>query len=136
LLPGAEIVRTGRHVICQSAHLFVADECAGLRSLKTMVVVGMFISFWQRNTIICCFLIPVISAILAFMGNILRICFVFWAVIFWGPALEIGSWHAWSGNIVLAVEIILIWKIAEKISVTKYRVYRDPAADKVIISGE
>lgn len=105
---GIPVLREGNVIVLASTTLEVAEACSGIRSLITLITLGLVYGYfadsrvWVRATL-------VLSAIpIAIVANATRVAGTGMAAHWWGPEAAEGFFHEFSGWIVFVIAFALV----------------------------
>lgn len=105
---GIPVLREGNVIVLASTTLEVAEACSGIRSLITLITLGLVYGYfadsraWLRTTL-------VLSAIpIAIVANAARVAGTGMAAHWWGPEAAQGFFHEFSGWIVFVIAFALV----------------------------
>jgi len=108
---GYIVVREGSIIYFPHTKLIVGDVCSGLRSLISLLALGVpFVYFirarWWRKGLMLAALFPV-----AMFCNVIRILVLGLATYYWGPEVASGFLHDASGILIFVGDLMLLWGI-------------------------
>jgi exosortase len=107
-LAGIPVLREGNVLILSNTSLEVAEACSGIRSLVSLITLGIVYGYfidsrgWVR-TLIVCSTIPV-----AIVANGARVAGTGLLAHWWGPSAAEGFFHEFSGWVVFIVAFAMI----------------------------
>ncbi len=113
-LAGVPVLREGNIIHLPSLSLDVAEACSGLRSLMSLITLGIFYGYFQEPTLWRRVLLVLSSIPIAIAANGLRIMGSGLLGEYWSPEKAEGFFHAFSGVAVFAVSsglLILVHRI-------------------------
>jgi exosortase len=125
---GIPVLREGNVLILSNTSLEVAEACSGIRSLVSLITLGIVYSYftdsraWVRTVVILA-TIPV-----AIIANGARVAGTGILAHWWGPAAAEGFFHEFSGWIVFLVAFLMILAIQQIIVRFAPRTRREPSA--------
>lgn len=108
---GYIVIREGSIILFPHTQLIVGDVCSGLRSLVSLIALGVpFVYFisasWWRKGLMLLSLFPV-----AMFCNILRILVLGLATYYWGSEVASGFIHDASGIMIFVGDLTLLWGV-------------------------
>jgi exosortase len=102
------VMRQGNLIILAETRLEVAEACSGIRSLVSLLALGLVYGYfsdlgpWSRA------LLAVMTVPVAIVANALRVAGTGFAAHYYGPAAAEGFFHAFSGWLVFAVAFAML----------------------------
>jgi exosortase len=108
---GIPVLREGNVIVLARTSLEVAEACSGIRSLISLLTLGIALSYfsdprrWVRTTVI------VATVPIAILTNGLRVAGTGIAAHYYGPQAAEGFLHAFSGWLMFAVAIGIMFAI-------------------------
>ncbi len=108
---GYSLIREGSIIYFSHTQLVVGDVCSGLRSLVSLIALGLpfvylIYACWWRKILMFIALFPV-----AFIFNVFRIILLGLVTYYWGPEAASGWVHDFSGILLFVGDLITLWGV-------------------------
>jgi exosortase len=94
---GIPVLREGNIIHLSGLSLFVQDACSGLRSVISLLPLGIIFAYFTKRSRSKRLLIVAITIPIALIANILRIWLTILGSIYFGEKLAMGYFHEFSG---------------------------------------
>jgi exosortase len=109
------VLREGNVIILANTKLEVAEACSGIRSLISLLTLGIVYGYFLDARFWVRFLIAAATIPVAIVTNALRVAGTGVAAHYYGPEAAEGFFHEFSGLIVFAAAFALLFAIARLI---------------------
>jgi len=111
LLLQFDVTRQGTDVVVQGLPMSVEAACSGINALQSMLIAGTVLAFiFLGRSTRYWWNLPVL-VVMAWMANTLRILVITVAALAVSPAFAMGTFHNWSGWLVLCLMFCLCWLV-------------------------
>jgi exosortase len=111
------VLREGNVMILANTSLEVAEACSGIRSLISLLTLGIVYGYFLDARFLIRFLIAAATIPVAIVTNALRVAGTGVAAHYYGPDAAAGFFHEFSGFIVFAAAFALLFAIARLVLV-------------------
>jgi exosortase len=109
------VLREGNVIVLANTSLEVAEACSGIRSLISLLTLGIVYGYFLDARFWVRFLIAAATIPVAIVTNALRVAGTGVAAHYYGPKAAEGFFHEFSGLIVFAAAFALLFAIARLI---------------------
>jgi exosortase len=109
---GIPVLREGNIMVLSNTSLEVAEACSGIRSLVTLLTLGIMYGYFTDSRSSIRILIAASTVPVAIVANSLRVAGTGIAAHYWGPAVAEGFFHTFSGWLVFVVAFLMLFAIA------------------------
>jgi exosortase len=99
---GIPVLREGNVIILAHTTLEVAEACSGIRSLVSLITLGILLGYFTESRLWVRWLLAVATIPTAIFANGLRVAGTGILAHYWGPAAAEGFFHTFSGWLVFA----------------------------------
>lgn len=109
---GLDVAYSGSAIFIDQYELSVADACAGLNSISTLLAIGLFYIFlfyrnhWRYALVLAMLVIPI-----AIFANLMRVVALVMSTHFFGNALTQGVFHNAAGLITFVITLLCLFAI-------------------------
>ncbi len=107
-LIGVVVLREGNIIIFPTTTLEVADACSGMRSLISLLAIGIAFAFYIRSTPLKRFLLIISAIPVAVFTNALRVIVTGVLAQYWGAQVAEGFFHEFAGLMVFALAMLIL----------------------------
>lgn len=105
------MVRQGSYIHFKGDYLLVGEVCGGLRSLISLLALGVLMAYFSKAKMWAKWLVVLLSGPIAVISNVLRIFLVCVVGYFWGSTFAAGTFHDVSGVVIFAVAFVLFFSL-------------------------
>jgi len=102
---GVPVLREGNIINLPSMPLEVAEACSGIRSLLSLVTLGIIYGYLKETRIWIRILLTVAALPIAVAANSLRIIGTGLLTEYWGPAAAEGFFHSFSSWLIFIISL-------------------------------
>jgi len=106
---GAEITRSGTAVTGNGFNVDIADPCSGIRSLYAMMALTFGYAYFNLKGRLLQGMLFVCAIPIAVLGNMIRIFSICLVALWFGQKIALGPWHDYSGYMIFAVGLGLMF---------------------------
>jgi exosortase len=106
---GIPVLREGNVIVLANTSLEVAEACSGIRSLVSLVTVGVMLGYFGSSSAWIRALITLSTVPVAVLTNGMRIAGTGIAAHYYGPSAAEGFFHTFSGWLVFLVAVVMVW---------------------------
>jgi exosortase len=108
-LAGVPVLREGNVMILAHTRLEVAEACSGIRSLISLLTLGIVFGYFTDSRVGVRLAIAGATIPIAIVTNALRVAGTGIAAHYWGPEAAQGFFHTFSGWLVFLVAFVLMF---------------------------
>ena len=112
---GIPVLREGNVIILANTTLEVAEACSGIRSLVSLITLGILLGYFTESRLWVRWLLALATIPTAIFANGLRVAGTGILAHYWGPEAAEGFFHSFSGWLVFAfafgMVLLLQWII-------------------------
>ena len=112
---GIQVLREGNVIILANTTLEVAEACSGIRSLVSLITLGILLGYFTESRLWVRWLLALATIPTAIFANGLRVAGTGILAHYWGPEAAEGFFHTFSGWLVFAfafgMVLLLQWII-------------------------
>jgi exosortase len=116
-LAGIPVLREGNVIVLASTTLEVAEACSGIRSLVTLLGLGVVFGYFTDPRLGVRVFLAVATVPLAIVANGLRVAGTGIAAHYYGPAAADGFFHMFSGWLVFLVALLMLMAVGALVKV-------------------
>jgi len=109
------VLREGNVMFLANTALEVAEACSGIRSLVSLLALGIVYGYFVDQRAWIRFLIAIVTVPVAIVTNALRVAGTGVAAHYYGPEVAEGFFHEFSGLVVFAAAFALLFLIVKMI---------------------
>ena len=113
------VLREGNVIILANTSLEVAEACSGIRSLVSLLTLGIVYGYFTDRRTTVRFLIAAATIPVAILTNAVRVAGSGVAAHYYGPQAAEGFLHEFSGLMIFAVALILLFAITRMIQMVR-----------------
>jgi len=110
---GVPVLREGNVIILASTTLEVAEACSGIRSLISLLTLGIVFGYFTDARTSVRVVLAVATIPVAILANAFRVAGTGIAAHYWSPAAADGFFHSFSGWIVFGAAVVMLVLIAK-----------------------
>jgi exosortase A len=118
------VLREGNVIVLAHTRLEVVEACSGIRSLVSLITLGIIYSYFIDNRMSVRLAIVLSTIPVAIVANGLRIAGTGIAAQYYGPAAAEGFFHEFSGWVVFVVAFAAIFAVRHLVVSTIHLVHR------------
>ena len=112
------VLREGNVITLAHTQLEVAEACSGIRSLISLLTLGIVIGYFAHSSVIVRWLLAIATVPVAIAANGLRVAGTGIAAHYYGPEAAQGFFHSFSGWLVFLVALAMLLAVHRAIDVT------------------
>jgi exosortase len=108
---GIPVLREGNVIVLANSTLAVAEACSGIRSLVSLLTVGIVYGYFNDTRMAVRTIIALSTVPVAILANGARVAGTGVAAHFYGPAAAEGFFHTFSGWLVFIAAFLMLFVI-------------------------
>jgi len=108
---GIPVLREGNVISLSTSVLEVAEACSGLRSLVSLITLGIVFAHFAHKEIWKQMIIVSSTIPIAILANAMRVSGTGILAYFWGEEVAKGFYHSFAGFLVFAVAVVLVFAV-------------------------
>ncbi len=112
-LAGVPVLREGNVIFLANTTLEVAEACSGIRSLVSLLTLGIVYGYFTDRRPFVRVLIALSTIPIAIASNAFRVAGTGLAASYYGPAAAEGFFHEFSGWLVFVVAFLMMFVVAQ-----------------------
>lgn len=109
---GFPSVRDGSVIVMPHSHTIVEAPCSGLRSLISLLTLGLIFSYMVKTSVVKKAIIFISSAPIAIVSNIIRIVLLAAVNDLYGEKVAMGFFHDFTGFLVFAIAFTGLYAVS------------------------
>lgn len=113
---GIPVLREGNVIVLARTSLEVAEACSGIRSLISLMTLGIVLGYFSDRRRWVRVAVAAVTVPIAIVTNGLRVAGTGVAAHYYGPQAAEGFLHAFSGWLMFAVAIVMVFGIQRALS--------------------
>lgn len=119
------VLREGNVLILPDSSLEVVEACSGIRSLMTLVTLGLAYAYVLERRLIWRSVLVIAMVPIAVLANAARVMMTALLVVEWGPTAAEGFWHSVSGLVIFFLATLALLGLHALIKVSRRRLQQD-----------
>lgn len=118
---GLDVTIVGNAVSLPNADLVIGAQCSGVNSLITLLALMTLLAYLVEGPLWARFLLVVLAAPLALLGNILRVSSLLYVARAWGADAAFSYYHDYSGFIFFIGVLLLLYPLTRMLGMRSLR---------------
>lgn len=114
---GIPVLREGNIIVLATTQLEVADACSGIRSLVSLLTLGIVYGYFIDSRVLVRVLLAAVTIPVAIVTNALRVAGTGVAAHYYGAAAAEGFLHTFTGWLVFVAAFFLLFGVAKAIQI-------------------